>query len=697
MLRLLFAMAISSTGCLIAQTLQTAVIPAPYTATEAGTSVDVPWAAGSVAHRVQYIYDGSFFAAAGLNGPVRITNIRWRADGGATQLGYTYQNVILKLSTCPHDYSAMSLTFANNHGGDVATVYSGPVVVNTPAGTSPNSWFVSIAITPFVYDPTIGDLTVDVALDGVGGAGHSVPNTPRTDCVGFAGTPGAWAYNVTNWQSPTATRTQNGIAPVIELTFQRLGLFAGFAAAPTSGLSPLTVSFTDQSISSDPGGITSWAWDFDGDSVIDSTVQNPTFVYAGCGDYTVSLTVTDASHAPSRLSRTSYVTVDPGLTAGFTYSGSNGVVQFTDTYTPTPTSWAWDLDGDGVVDSTAQNPTWTYPSSCAATTVTLTAQKLCRTSSARRAVVSSPYSVATPMAMNNQLSGNPPGHLFDISVTNPQGIVVCAVTVLPWSFSTGAFAVGVMVTPGTYVGNQRNIDAWRQVGSGLGTKESGFTLPVVVPMRQPFYLPPGNYGMAVYIANTMNPSGGFAPIGPFSTPEVTLFPSPSTAPGIMMTGLFSGTEYAGYTWSGAIHYTTPAVIGEPGYGFFGAGCPGSLGIPGLTPTSLPRLGQTFQVRMDRLPLSAAIMIIGFSNTMSSVGPLPLDLTSLGAPGCFGRVSPDASMFVLGSANAAVYAFNVPGSASLLAMQFYHQALVIDPAVNGLGAVMSDAVAAILGN
>lgn len=35
-------------------------------------------------------------------------------------------------------------------------------------------------------------------------------------------------------------------------------------------------------------------------------------------------------------------------------------VQFTDTSTGSPTSWAWDLDGDGNIDSTDQNPTFTY-------------------------------------------------------------------------------------------------------------------------------------------------------------------------------------------------------------------------------------------------------------------------------------------------------------------------------------------------
>ncbi|MFH1313015.1 MAG: S8 family serine peptidase [Candidatus Eisenbacteria bacterium] len=59
-----------------------------------------------------------------------------------------------------------------------------------------------------------------------------------------------------------------------------------FYGTPTSGDSPLTVDFFDQST----GNVTSWDWNF-GDGGI-SMAQNPTYEYANDGDYTVSLTVT---------------------------------------------------------------------------------------------------------------------------------------------------------------------------------------------------------------------------------------------------------------------------------------------------------------------------------------------------------------------------------------------------------------------
>ena len=61
-----------------------------------------------------------------------------------------------------------------------------------------------------------------------------------------------------------------------------------FMAYPIEVAGVADIQFTDLS----QGSITSWAWDFDSDGVIDSTLQNPTYSYTRNGDYTVTLTVT---------------------------------------------------------------------------------------------------------------------------------------------------------------------------------------------------------------------------------------------------------------------------------------------------------------------------------------------------------------------------------------------------------------------
>ena len=79
---------------------------------------------------------------------------------------------------------------------------------------------------------------------------------------------------------------------------------AGFNATPTSGLSPLSVSFTDHST----GEITSWAWDFDSNGSVDSTDQNPTHIYIAYGIYTATLTVNGPGGSDAE-SKTNYIWV----------------------------------------------------------------------------------------------------------------------------------------------------------------------------------------------------------------------------------------------------------------------------------------------------------------------------------------------------------------------------------------------------
>ncbi len=73
---------------------------------------------------------------------------------------------------------------------------------------------------------------------------------------------------------------------------------AAFSATPRSGTAPLTVRFTDSSTGTD---ITSRAWDFDNDGVIDSDDKNPRFTYTVAGTYPVKLTVSNAYGTSSEV------------------------------------------------------------------------------------------------------------------------------------------------------------------------------------------------------------------------------------------------------------------------------------------------------------------------------------------------------------------------------------------------------------
>ncbi len=67
---------------------------------------------------------------------------------------------------------------------------------------------------------------------------------------------------------------------------------AGFTFSPATPTEGDTVSFTDTSSSYDP--ITGYAWDFDGDGLVDDNTQNPTWAYGLEGTYDACVTVSSA-------------------------------------------------------------------------------------------------------------------------------------------------------------------------------------------------------------------------------------------------------------------------------------------------------------------------------------------------------------------------------------------------------------------
>jgi PKD repeat protein len=132
-----------------------------------------------------------------------------------------------------------------------------------------------------------------------------------------------------------------------------------FFGSPQDGSAPLTVDFLDLTANSP----TSWSWTFgDGGS---SNAQNPSHSYTSSGDYTVSLTATNAQ-GQDTLSQTDYVSVTGGgpqpPVAEFSGSPTSGdyplTVDFTDLSSNSPTSWDWDF-GDGG-SSAAQDPSHEY-------------------------------------------------------------------------------------------------------------------------------------------------------------------------------------------------------------------------------------------------------------------------------------------------------------------------------------------------
>ncbi len=88
-----------------------------------------------------------------------------------------------------------------------------------------------------------------------------------------------------------------------------MSIVANFSTSPTNGISPLTVNFSDASVST----VTNWFWDFgDGSTSADT---NPIHIYNAAGSYTVSLTVW-GSLGSNTLTRAGSVVVSTPPTNG---------------------------------------------------------------------------------------------------------------------------------------------------------------------------------------------------------------------------------------------------------------------------------------------------------------------------------------------------------------------------------------------
>ncbi|MCA8948718.1 MAG: PKD domain-containing protein [Planctomycetes bacterium] len=691
----LAALALSSTAALA----QFNVVIPDGTANAPGNGSNAfPWGTTASAWpglRLMAVYDALNFTNQSVNMPILINGLKWRPNDTTGAVGGgQFAQAIVELSTSPTGWAAVTTNYATNHGADRAVVYdasvNGPVIHTATPGSgawTPQSWCVDITLpVPFLYDPSQGDLVIDVDYPGTSFSGSGVGQMDVQNSLAsriFASS-----------MYPTANGTTLNHGPVVEVSYSpAAGLYAAFTSDVTTGPSPLTVNFMDQTFTSDPAGVSSWAWDFENDGTIDSTLQNPTHTYTACGTYDVKLTVTDTMNPTSSVTKTAYITTDL-VTADFDdLLIAPLVVQFTDTSAGTPTAWDWDLDGDGLTDSTAQNPAFAY-ANANPVNVTLTVSRLCGpTDTITKTII--PDQVITTLFAGGNNGGPGWSHLFDISVTNPKGIEIHDLDICSNSAASTPFTLDIYLTSDSYVGKEMTADAWKLVANASGTTVAAAT-PSPATLSNPIYMPPGDYGILI-LYNGAQPqyTNGNGTNQFYSNGDLAL--SLGIAKDTTAGPFGAGTVFDPRVWNGTIYYDTCQFTSSASYGYAGEGCPGSLGVPTLTPSADPVIGTTLSVAVDNLPISAGIMMTGLSNTSSVLGPLPLDTSAFGAPGCFLRVSPDSNLLILGASNTATWNLPIPNSSSLLCVLFFQQAIAIDPGFNPAGAVASDAAGFLIGN
>jgi PKD repeat protein len=315
------------------------------------------------------------FTGSGSDSDGTVASYAWTfGDGGTSSL----QNPA-------HSYVAAgnftaTLTVTDNNG---ATGSSSVAISASSAGNQPPTATASAT-------PTSGKAPLIVAFTGSGTDSDGTISS-YSWTFGDGGTSNAQnpshTYLTAGNYTATLTVTDNGGAP----GSATVGISAASnqpptahaSAAPTSGTSPLPVTFTGSGTDSD-GTIASYAWAFgDGGT---STLQNPAHTYASAGSYTATLTVTDNNGAtggstvgitvtaatnqlPIANAGPDQINLDPGVTVllnGAASSDPDGSI----------TSYQWTQTAGATVTLSGANtatPSFVAPAAATATyTFTLT-------------------------------------------------------------------------------------------------------------------------------------------------------------------------------------------------------------------------------------------------------------------------------------------------------------------------------------
>ncbi|MEM9983688.1 MAG: PKD domain-containing protein, partial [Bacteroidota bacterium] len=243
------------------------------------------------------------------------------------------------------------------------------------------------------------------------------------------------------------TITANGLPPVDFDAFRY-------------GCAPIAVSFTDQTVGTSPA--VAWQWDF-GDGT-QSFQQNPTHTYSSDGQYTVSLTITDANGCVNTLTRNNYIQLErpiANFNSNATVTCPPQLVSFNDLSIPDTTiSYLWDF-GDGTPASTFQNPQHTYyGSDTFDVTLIITNIFGCADTLVRPEHV---INYPRPQAAFN-LSDSSICEPATITFTNASTPTGAAITGYRWDFGTGSGvttpnASFTYVTPGSYTASLEITDA----------------------------------------------------------------------------------------------------------------------------------------------------------------------------------------------------------------------------------------------
>src|SRR5262249_37140894 len=143
----------------------------------------------------------------------------------------------------------------------------------------------------------------------------------------------------------------------------------------------------------------------------------------------------------------------------------------------------------------------------------------------------------------------------------------------------------------------------------------------------------------------------------------------------------------GFFESGFVAKLTAPGAPLPTCTTFGHDCPGAAGAPWLLPSGPPRLDSpAFTLTVANSAGGAlALLLLGVSDVTSLLGPLPVDLSPLGLPGCQLLTSADVTQAGLAGVDGRTpFALPIPNLPPLLGARLIAQGFAAEPAANAAG-------------
>ncbi|MBM4061148.1 MAG: hypothetical protein FJ265_08640 [Planctomycetes bacterium] len=146
---------------------------------------------------------------------------------------------------------------------------------------------------------------------------------------------------------------------------------------------------------------------------------------------------------------------------------------------------------------------------------------------------------------------------------------------------------------------------------------------------------------------------------------------------------------AGQTAGNSVFVMRPPAGGAARNVVYGSGC-GGLGL-GAAPE--PLLGSTLRYTVSGIPAGAAISVLLLGLTGVDPG---VELSSIGAPGCYRLLDLGGAATVVLGWWAPTYDMALPWSAAMIGLPLHGQAASLVPGANPLGAITSNGVRSVVG-